>query len=71
MLSKLIGWTFMRSVEQCVATTCYVATAPALSQTSGYFFEHCNPILAGGYTEDSAMADELWDVSEELTAGYV
>ena len=68
---ETVGKLFTKTIPQGAATTCYVATAPALSQTSGYFFEHCNPILAGGYTEDSAMADELWDVSEELTAGYV
>jgi len=44
---------------------------PALAPTSGYFFEHCNPIHAGGHTEDAAMAAELWRVSEQLTAGYL
>ena len=49
----------------------HLATAPALSETSGYFFERCNPILAGGYTEDREMAKRLWDVSAELAAGYI
>jgi NAD(P)-dependent dehydrogenase (short-subunit alcohol dehydrogenase family) len=68
---ETVGKLFTKTIPQGAATTCYVATAPALSTTSGYFFEHCNPILAGGYTEDREMAAKLWEVSEELTAGYV
>jgi NAD(P)-dependent dehydrogenase (short-subunit alcohol dehydrogenase family) len=68
---ETVGKLFTKTIAQGAATTCYVATAPALSETSGYFFEHCNPILGGGYTEDTEMAKQLWAVSEELTAGYV
>ncbi|MGI9308812.1 MAG: SDR family NAD(P)-dependent oxidoreductase [Gammaproteobacteria bacterium] len=68
---ETVGKLFTKTIPQGAATTCYVATAPTLSETSGYFFEHCNPILAGGYTEDTKMAARLWDVSEELTAGYI
>ncbi len=68
---KTIGKIFTKTIPQGAATQVYVATAPALAQTSGYFFEHCNPILAGGHTEDRAMATRLWSVSEELTAGYL
>ena len=53
------------------ATQVYVATAPRSAQTSGYFFEHCNPIHAGGHTEDRAMAARLWQVSVELTSDYL
>jgi NAD(P)-dependent dehydrogenase (short-subunit alcohol dehydrogenase family) len=66
-----IGKLFTKTLQQGAATTCYVATAPALSKTSGYFFEHCNAIRAGGYTEDTEMAARLWSVSEDLTAGYI
>jgi len=68
---ETVGKLFTKTIPQGAATTCYVATAPALSETSGYFFEHCNPILAGGYTEDTDMAARLWEISEQLCAGYV
>jgi NAD(P)-dependent dehydrogenase (short-subunit alcohol dehydrogenase family) len=68
---KTIGRAFTKTIPQGAATTAYVATAPALAQTSGYLFEHCNPIRAGGYTEDRAMAARLWTVSEALTADYL
>ncbi len=68
---KYPGRAFTKTIAQGAATTCYVATAPALSDTSGYFFNHCNPHRPGGYTEDKEMAKQLWQVSEELTAGYL
>jgi NAD(P)-dependent dehydrogenase (short-subunit alcohol dehydrogenase family) len=67
---ETVGRVFTKTIAEGAATSCYVATAPALSQTSGYFFDHCNPVQAGGYTEDSQMAARLWEVSEELTVGY-
>ncbi len=72
MLSKLIGWTFMRSVEQGVATTCYVATNPELAKVSGQMFFNCNPITPeGSHMSDRALATKLWDVSVELTKDYL
>ena len=71
ILSRLIGWTFMKSVEEGAATTCYVATAPALATTSGYYFKDCNPTRPGGHVENVEMARRLWTVSEELTRPYL
>lgn len=71
--ASLIGWTFMKSVEEGAATTCYVATAPALAQTSGYYFEDCNPVvpMAGKHMDDRELAARLWARSEELTRDYL
>jgi NAD(P)-dependent dehydrogenase (short-subunit alcohol dehydrogenase family) len=66
-----LGKPFTKTIPQGAATSCYVATYPALSETSGYFFNHCNPHRPGGFTEDTEMAAKLWSVSEELTAGYL
>lgn len=73
MLGSLIGWTFMKSVEEGAATTCYVATAPALATTSGLYFENCNPVVpqAGKHMDDAAMARRLWDVSADLVRDYL
>ena len=68
---KNLGGSFTKTLGEGAATQVYVATAPALAQTSGYFFEDCNPIIAGGFTEDREMASRLWRVSEELTADYL
>ena len=68
---KYLGAPFTKTIPQGAATTCYVATWPALSETSGYFFNHCNPHRPGGLTENKTLAVKLWTVSEELTAGYI
>jgi NAD(P)-dependent dehydrogenase (short-subunit alcohol dehydrogenase family) len=69
--ARLIGWTFMKSVEAGTATTCYVATAPALATISGHYFADCNPETPGGNMENDALAAKLWAVSEELTRPYL
>jgi NAD(P)-dependent dehydrogenase (short-subunit alcohol dehydrogenase family) len=71
--ARLIGWTFMKSVEAGAATSCYVATAPALASVSGVYFEDCNPVVpvAGKHMDDVALAGQLWTKSEELTAQYL
>ncbi len=72
-LTPLIGWAFMKSVEEGAATTCYVATAPALAGTTGQYFEDCNPVVpaAGKHMDDGQLAQQLWDKSTELTAKYL
>ena len=71
--ASLIGWTFMKSVEAGAATSCYVATAAALAQVSGYYFEDCNPVVPspGKHMDDPVMAAALWKTSEQLVAGYL
>jgi NAD(P)-dependent dehydrogenase (short-subunit alcohol dehydrogenase family) len=68
---ETLGKPFTKTIPQGAATTCYVATSPALNEVSGYFFEHCNPHRPGGQTENAELAKQLWDVSQELAAGYI
>lgn len=70
-LSKVIGWSFMKSIGEGAATQCYVATCRELAGVSGQVFKDCNPILAGGRTQDDALAARLWKVSEELTKPFL
>lgn len=70
-LAGLIGWTFMKPLEAGAATTCYVATAPALAGVSGHYFADCNPEIPGGQMENDELAARLWAVSEELTRPYL
>jgi len=70
-LASLIGWTFMKSVEAGAATTCYVATAPALATVSGHYFADCNAEVPGGQMQNDELAARLWQVSEEITAPYL
>ena len=68
----LLGWTFMKSIEEGAATQSYVATSPGLVGVNGYYFADCNP--DPGETaamRDEAMAARLWLLSEELTRDYL
>jgi len=69
--AKLIGWTFMKSVEAGSATTCYVATSPGLAKVSGYYFADCNAEVPGGQMQNDALAAQLWQVSEDITRPYL
>lgn len=71
--ASVIGWTFMKSVEAGAATTCYVATAPALANTSGLYFEDCNPVVPvpGKHMDDPVLAQKLWEKSVEMTGKYL
>jgi len=71
-LSNLIGWTFMRSVEQGVATTCYVATNPELAKVSGQMFFNCSILTPEGtHMSDRALAAKLWDETVKITKDYL
>lgn len=72
-VSKLIGWTFMKSIPEGAATTCYVATAPALASISGQYFENCNPVvpMPGKHMDDLVLAQKLWQTSTDLVSEYL
>lgn len=69
LLTKFAG----KSLEEGAATSCYVATSKALGATSGRYFEDCNAVTikGAGHMHDTAMAEELMRVSQELTADYL
>ena len=69
--ADLIGWSFMKTTEAGAATETYVATAPALEGYGGYYFSDCNAVNPGPQMQDEALAAQLWDVSLELTQGYL
>jgi len=62
-----------KTVEEGAATSCYVATSSLLGSTSGQFFEDCNAVTVSGnnHLTDAAMAEQLWQVSTELTRDYL
>ncbi len=71
VLGKLVGWTFMKSVEEGAATSCYVATHPDLAKVSGHYFADCNPADGTDNLRNEELAAQLWAVSEDLTRDYL
>lgn len=69
--ANILGWTFMKSIPEGAATSCYVATSPDLAGVRGFYFSDCNVAEDGGYLLDDDMAAKLWAVSEEFTRPYL
>ncbi|WP_235015330.1 SDR family NAD(P)-dependent oxidoreductase [Oceanicoccus sp. KOV_DT_Chl] len=72
IMAKLMGWTFMKSVEAGAATTCFTATHPSLAKVSGHVFKDCNPYTPEGpHMNDAELSAKLWDTSMELLQQYL
>jgi NAD(P)-dependent dehydrogenase (short-subunit alcohol dehydrogenase family) len=69
--ASLFGWAFMKSTEAGAATQAYVATAPALADTSGYYFANCNPVIPDPRMLDEAQAAQLWSESERIAGDFL
>jgi len=78
LVGALLGGIAVGEVEardvrerRIAATSCYLASNPALAHVTGLYFADCNPAEQSAYQKDSAMAAKLWKVSEELTRPYL
>jgi NAD(P)-dependent dehydrogenase (short-subunit alcohol dehydrogenase family) len=65
------GFGGMETPAQGAATSCYLASSPALARVTGLYFADCNPAEQSNYQKDPAMAAKLWQVSTELTRQYL
>lgn len=59
----------MKSIPQGAATQCYVATHPSLADVSGEYFSDCNVAKHSRHGYDMALAEKLWERTEEIVAG--
>jgi NAD(P)-dependent dehydrogenase (short-subunit alcohol dehydrogenase family) len=69
--AKFIARWFVKSLAQGAATQCFLAAHPSVAQATGEYFEDCQPAEPSAQMRDAAMAARLWEVSEELTRGYL
>jgi len=65
------GFGNMETPAQGAATSCYLASSPALARVTGQYFADCNPAEQSAYQKDAAMAAKLWQVSTDLTRAYL
>jgi NAD(P)-dependent dehydrogenase (short-subunit alcohol dehydrogenase family) len=65
------GGFSMETPAQGAATSCYLASNPALARVNGLYFADCNPAQQSDYQKDPAMAAKLWQVSTDLTRPYL
>jgi NAD(P)-dependent dehydrogenase (short-subunit alcohol dehydrogenase family) len=61
----------LKNPAQGAATSCYLATNPALTDVSGYYFVDCNPEEPSPLMQDEKMAKRLWEVSQELVRDHL
>lgn len=62
---------FTKNIEQGAATTCYVATNPALNGVSGHYFADCNQAFVSASGRNAKLANRLWDVSLEIAGEWL
>lgn len=60
-----------KSVEQGAATQCYVAVNPEAANITGEYFSDCAVAKSTAAGRNDLLAEELWNKSEELAAGYL
>lgn len=65
---SLIAPLALKSVPQGAATQVYVAVRPELAAVTGEYFSHCNLAAPRADANDRALAEKLWDVSEQIVA---
>lgn len=59
-----------KSIPQGAATQCFMATHPSLAGVSGEYFVDCNVARSSAHGRDEAMAERLWEVTEEIVEGF-
>ena len=67
-----VGPLIAKTPSEGAATQVYVAAHPDVAGINGAYFEDCNPVTVNGsnHVFDEPMAQKLWQVSTEMTAGY-
>jgi len=60
---------FLLDAERGAETSIYVAASPEVAGVTGEYFAKCRPARTSPVARDEAVAERLWQVSEELTKG--
>lgn len=71
LLQPLATAIAMKSIPQGAATQCYVAVHPDVCDVSGEYFADCNVAKSSRLSRDAALAERLWEVSEEIADDLV
>ncbi|MBL4686554.1 MAG: SDR family oxidoreductase [Nannocystaceae bacterium] len=76
-LSRHMGWVsnavyaatgvlYCKTVAQGAATTCYVASSPAVESVSGRYFVDCNEAASSAHGRDGELAQRLWGATQDI-----
>jgi NAD(P)-dependent dehydrogenase (short-subunit alcohol dehydrogenase family) len=64
--ARAIGKPFLLNAEQGAATSVYLASSREVEGSTGQYFAKQRAVRSSKASYDEAMAQRLWDVSEEL-----
>lgn len=73
----IAGWLnglmkpFLISPQKGAETSIYLSTAPGIESLSGSYFKKCRPVTPSHRAQDPRTAEEVWELSERLTAPYL
>lgn len=67
-VSKTLGGSVLKTIQQGAATTCYVALNPQVKGVSGKYFNNCNECAPSYEAMDEDLAAKLWDFSMKMTS---
>jgi len=59
---------FLKSIPQGAATQCLLAAHPSVAGVSGEYYADCNPSRPSRLGRDDALAERLWEVTEQIVA---
>ena len=69
----MLGWVFkllrpfLLTPEQGAETQIYLASSPEVAGVTGKYFDKKKPVQSSNLSYDTAVAQTLWQISEELT----
>ena len=63
-----IGRLFFRSPEKGAESSIYACTSPELQGISGKYYSNCKEKAPKPWARDARAAEQLWTISEEMTA---
>jgi WW domain-containing oxidoreductase len=64
----LVSPIALKNIPEGAATQCFVATSPKARGVTGEYFSNCQVIAPRADARDTALADRLWDKTEEIVA---
>lgn len=71
LLIELYAKYQMKDVPTGASTMCYLAAHPEVAGITGRYFADNKVSPVGAHMEDDAMAERLWQVSEDLTRAHL
>ncbi len=68
---RFLGKLFMVSNQEGAETSLYCATSAAIAEHDGRYYDQCREKRSSKWSDDPALARQLWEKSEQWVASYL